>query len=64
MITCIILQAPGSKRMNEKKTLYDLEVDEAHLITQEMILYTVVSQIEHKSTGNGDIVIKPLALEL
>jgi len=50
--------------MEEKKTLYDLKVDEADLITQDMILYTIKFEIEHKSDHSNNIVVNPLSLEL
>lgn len=53
-----------SNNLEENKILYDLKVDEAHLITQEVILNTIESKIDHKKTLTGAIVVKPLALEL
>ena len=64
MIICIILLVLRSNNLEENKILYDLKVDEAHLITQEVILNTIESKIDHKKTLTGAIVVKPLALEL
>ena len=50
MITCIILQAPGSKRMNEKKTLDDLEVVVAPKTIQDI-------DVEHAHDVDTSIVI-------